>query len=63
VHECSTEGFGARPGLRTAAVYVDSVYEGGEQGGAAGDFEGGVYAELGDCWWRGGGECEVLWVC
>jgi hypothetical protein len=31
----------------------------GESRVVARDFEGRVYAELGDCWWRGGGECEI----
>ena len=59
VHESRAEGLSACPGLRTAAVDVDAVYEGGEERGGAGYFEGTVDAELGDCWGGGGGEGEI----
>lgn len=56
MHQSGAESFGAGPRLGTAAVDVDAVYVGSQECCCAGDLEGGVDAELGDCWgWVGGG--------
>ena len=61
LHERRAESFGARPGLRAAAVEVDTGGIRGDKGRSTGELEGNVGAELDNC--RGlrakGGDGEV----